>query len=133
MRFVALVILTLASVAFADLNNWNDAVGDVPQCIKTCYNDFYNTSGLKAKCGSADKATVKCLCSVQDSVADINSSASDLSSCIQDGCSTEDLADAVTQLQDFQTRFEGLMDQCSAKSTFLPRIFQVQSSNCSNI
>jgi hypothetical protein len=118
MRFSSLTILTLASVAAAtDLKTWDDVVGDVPQCIKTCINDFYNTSGLKSKCGSADTATVNCVCTVKDTMSNINSEANDLSTCIQDGCSSSELADALTKLEDFTSRFDNLSTQCSAKGT----------------
>lgn len=122
MRFSSLAILTLASVAVADLKTWNDVVGDMPQCIKTCLNDFYNTAGLKDKCGSADSASIDCLCGVTGSMSDIRSEASDLSSCIQDGCDTDEMADAASNLGDFQDRLSSLQDQCSKKSRFLSRV-----------
>ena len=122
MRFSSLAVLALASLATAaDLSTWNDVVGDVPQCIKTCFNDFYDNSGFKDKCGSADSAKVSCLCGAGESVSDIKSSASSLSSCISNGCSTDDLANASSSLQDFQTRFQNLSDQCSRKGKFLSR------------
>ncbi|KAJ5607871.1 hypothetical protein N7537_004490 [Penicillium hordei] len=117
MRFSSLAILALASVAVADLKTWNDIVGDMPQCIKTCLNDFYNTAGLKDKCGSADSASVDCLCGVKSSVSDFRDNASDLSSCIQDGCDTNEMADAASHLGDFQDRFESLEDQCKKSSS----------------
>ncbi|KGO46776.1 hypothetical protein PEX1_105850 [Penicillium expansum] len=117
MRFSSIAILSLASVAVADLKTWNDVVGDMPQCIKTCLSNFYNTAGLKDKCGSADKATVDCLCGVKGSFADLQDDASELSTCIQDGCDTNEIADAATKLGDFQDRFESLQDQCSAKGS----------------
>ncbi|CAI7604913.1 unnamed protein product [Penicillium discolor] len=117
MRFSSLAILTLASVAVADLKTWNDVVGDMPQCIKTCLNDFYNTAGLKDKCGSANSASVDCLCGVTSSVSDFRSEASNLSSCIQDGCDTDEMADAAANIGDFQDRFESLQDQCSKKTS----------------
>ncbi|CRL18377.1 unnamed protein product [Penicillium camemberti] len=118
MRFSSLAILTLASVAAAaDLKTWNDVVGDMSQCMKTCLNDFYNTAGLKDKCGSADSASVDCLCGVTGSVSDFQDDASNLSSCIQDGCDTDEMADAASNLGEFQDRFESLQDQCSKKTS----------------
>lgn len=123
MRFFSLAILSLASVAVADLKTWNDVVGDVPQCIKTCLNDFYNTAGLKDKCGSADKANVDCLCGVGGSVSDYQDDASHLSTCIQDGCDTNEIMDASTKLEGFMQRFESLDNQCAKKGTFLSHLF----------
>lgn len=119
MRLSSVIFLGLASVAVADLNSWNDVVGDVPQCIKTCLNDFYNTAGLKSKCGSADTASLDCLCGVKSSVDDVADDASDLSSCIQDGCDSNEIADAASKLQGFMDRFNSLEDQCSKKGKHL--------------
>ncbi|KAJ5968957.1 hypothetical protein N7501_005205 [Penicillium viridicatum] len=118
MRFSSLAILSLASVAVAaDLKSWNDVVGDMPQCMKTCLNDFYNTAGLKDKCGSADSASIDCLCGVTGSVSDFRGDASELSSCIQDGCSTDEMADAASKIGDFQDRLTSLQDQCKKGSS----------------
>lgn len=117
MRFSSLAILTLASVAVADLKTWNDVVGDMPQCMKTCLNDFYNTAGLKDKCGSAESASIDCLCGATGSVSDFRGDASDLSSCIQNGCDTNEMADAAARIGDFQGRLESLQDQCSKKGS----------------
>jgi hypothetical protein len=105
----------LASVAIAELSSWNDVVGDVPQCMKTCLNNFYDNSGIKDQCGSANEATVNCLCGVKDSMSAVRDSADDLSSCIQGGCDTSDLTNASTQLQGFLDRFTKLENQCSKK------------------
>ncbi|KAJ5931866.1 hypothetical protein N7516_006355 [Penicillium verrucosum] len=117
MRFSSLAILTLASVAVADLKTWNDVVGDMPQCMKTCLNDFYNTAGLKDKCGSSDSASVDCLCGVTGSVSDFRDDATDMSSCIKDGCDTNELAEAASHIGDFQDRYTSLKDQCSKEGS----------------
>ena len=93
-------------------------MGDVPQCMKTCLNDFYKDAGLEDKCGSSDKATTHCLCGVKDS-ADVQDAATSLSSCIQNGCDSSDLADAATQLSDFQDRFADLTNQCTNSGKLL--------------
>ncbi|KAJ5211173.1 hypothetical protein N7491_010993 [Penicillium cf. griseofulvum] len=117
MRFSPLAILALASVAVADIKTWNDVVGDVPQCIKTCLGEYYDGVGLKDQCGSADKATVDCLCGTTGSVADIQDDASDLSKCMQNGCETSELSDAVSKLQGFQERLEGVYNQCTKEAS----------------
>ncbi|CAI7625907.1 hypothetical protein N7527_002934 [Penicillium freii] len=117
MRFSSLAILSLASVAVADLKTWNDVVGDMPQCMKTCLGDFYNTAGLKDKCGSSDSASIDCLCGVTGSVSDFRDDASDLTSCIKDGCSTEEMAGAASHIGDFQDRLTSLQDQCKKGSS----------------
>ncbi|KAJ5332164.1 hypothetical protein MYU51_007567 [Penicillium brevicompactum] len=116
MRISSLVLFGLASVAVADLNSWNDVVGDVPQCIKTCLNDYYNTVGLKSKCGSPDSASMDCLCGVKDTYENIQDDASDLSDCITNGCDSSELSDASSKLEGFTTRFTELYKQCSKKS-----------------
>ncbi|CAI7613461.1 unnamed protein product [Penicillium glandicola] len=117
MRFFSLAILSLASVAVADLKTWNDVVGDVPQCIKTCLNDFYNTAGLKDKCGSTDTATVDCLCGIQGTASDFQDDASTLSTCIENGCDTSEVVNAAANLEDFLNRFQTANEQCSAKGS----------------
>lgn len=117
MRVSSLLLLGLASVAVADLNSWDDVVGDVPQCIKTCLNDYYNTVGLKSKCGSPDSASLDCLCSVKDTVENVQDDASDLSDCIANGCDSDELADASTKLEGFTNRFTDLYNKCSKKGT----------------
>lgn len=113
MRFLPVALLGLASIAIADLSSWSDVVGDVPQCIKTCLNEFYSDSGLESACGSADTASVKCLCGVKDSASDIQDEGNQLSSCIQTGCTSVELNDSRTELQDFETRYSELMSQCT--------------------
>ncbi|GAB1217433.1 hypothetical protein ATERTT37_006672 [Aspergillus terreus] len=113
MRFTPVALLGLAAVATAELSTWNDVVGDVPQCMKTCLNNFYTKSGFEDKCGSPGSATVDCLCSVKDSFSDVQDAGEELSSCITDGCSTSDLSDASSQLSGFQSRLTSIMDQCT--------------------
>lgn len=120
MRFLPVALLGLASIAIADLSSWSDVVGDVPQCIKTCLNEFYSDSGLESACGSADTASVKCLCGVKDSASDIQDEGNQLSSCIQTGCTSAELNDSRTELQDFETRYSELMSQCTNEGKLEP-------------
>jgi hypothetical protein len=122
MRFLPVALLSLASIAIAE-STWKDTVGDVPQCMKTCLNDFYKDAGLEDKCGSSDKATTDCLCGVKDSASDVQNAATSLSSCIQKGCDSSDLADASTQLSDFQNRFTDLTNQCTKSGKLLSCLF----------
>ena len=119
MRLLPVVLLSLASVAVAETSSWNDVLGDMPQCMKTCLNQFYDKSGLEDECGSSDKATVSCLCGVKDSLSNIQDSARDLSSCVRNGCDTSDMTDAATQLRGFQDRFMDLKNQCTKQGKFL--------------
>ncbi|KAJ6035576.1 uncharacterized protein N7446_010338 [Penicillium canescens] len=116
MRFLSLALLSIASIAIAE-GTWKDTVGDVPQCMKTCLNNFYKDAGLEDKCGSSDSATTDCLCGVKDSASEVQDAASSLSSCIQNGCDSSDLADAATQLSDFQDRFTELTNQCTSSES----------------
>lgn len=130
MRFLPVALLGLASIAIADLSSWSDVVGDVPQCIQTCLNEFYSDSGLESACGSADTASVKCLCGVKDSASDIQDEGNQLSSCIQTGCTSTELNDSRTELQDFETRYSELMTQCTNEGKLEP--YQTFASPLSN-
>ncbi|KAJ5143258.1 uncharacterized protein N7515_002045 [Penicillium bovifimosum] len=113
MRFFPLAVLGLASVAVADFSSWNDVVGDAPQCLKKCTNDFYNDVGLDDQCGSSDQASVKCLCGVSKSTSDLSAAADSLSSCVTDNCSAEELTDAFDKVMAFSERFTDLASQCT--------------------
>jgi hypothetical protein len=129
MRFSPLAILALASAAVAaDIKTWNDVVGDVPQCVKTCLGDYYDGIGLKDQCGSADKATVDCLCKTTASVSDVREDASELSKCMQNGCEPNELSDGISKIQDFQERLQSVYSQCTGKGMFLShfsKLFQL--------
>ncbi|KAJ5542866.1 hypothetical protein N7535_005289 [Penicillium sp. DV-2018c] len=112
MRFSPLAILALASVAVADFSSWNDVVGDVPQCVKKCTNDFYSDVGFEAKCGSPDKADMKCLCGFKVSTGDARDAGTSLASCYEDSCSSDDLVDGASKIMDFTERFTDLASQC---------------------
>ncbi|KAJ6169169.1 hypothetical protein N7497_002012 [Penicillium chrysogenum] len=117
MRFSSLAVLSLASAAVAaDLKTWNDVVGDVPSCIKTCLDTFYSSAGLEDKCGSPDSADVTCVCGMSGSASDYQDDATKLSSCIQDKCETSELADAVSSLKGFMERFQSLEGECEGSS-----------------
>lgn len=122
MRFSPVALLGLAAIAAADLSTWSDVVGNVPQCMKTCLNDFYTKAGFEDQCGSPDQATVDCLCSVKKSFSDAQDSANDLSSCISNGCDANDLADASSQLTGFENRLTKVENQCSKQGKLLPRL-----------
>ncbi|KAJ6179672.1 hypothetical protein N7519_010133 [Penicillium mononematosum] len=112
MRFSSLAILSLASAAVAaDLKTWNDVVGDVPSCIKTCLDTFYSSSGLEDKCGSADSADVTCICDISGSASEYRDESTKLSTCIQDKCETNELAEAASTLKGFMERFQSLEGQ----------------------
>lgn len=114
MRFLSVALLGLASIsvtAASDFETWDDIVGDVPQCIKTCLNDFYTDSGFEDKCGSSDDASMDCLCSITSS-STVQDEASNLSTCIQDGCDSGDMSDISSKLSDFQQRFSDAGNQC---------------------
>ncbi|CAP99457.1 hypothetical protein E8E15_004143 [Penicillium rubens] len=118
MRFSSLAVLSLASAAVAaDLKTWNDVVGDVPSCIKTCLDTFYSSAGLEDKCGSPDSADVTCVCGMSGSASDYQDDATKLSSCIQDKCETSELADAVSSLKGFMERFQSLEGECEGSSS----------------
>ncbi|KAJ5988386.1 hypothetical protein N7481_003596 [Penicillium waksmanii] len=119
MRFLSIALVGLASIsvtAASDFETWDDIVGDVPQCIKTCLDDFYNDSGLEDKCGSSDDASMDCLCSVT-SFSSVQSSVDDLSTCIQDGCDSGDLSEISSKLSNFQERFSDAGDQCMSEDS----------------
>ncbi|CAI7580896.1 unnamed protein product [Penicillium pancosmium] len=107
---------SLSVTAASDFETWGDIVGDVPQCMKTCLNDFYNDSGLEDKCGSSDDASMDCLCSVT-SFSSVQSSVDDLSTCIQDGCDSGDLSEISSKISDFQERFLDAGDQCMSEDS----------------
>jgi len=120
MRFLSVALVGLASIsatAASDYKTWNEIVGDVPQCIKSCLNDFYTDAGLEDKCGSADKGTLDCLCG-SASFSSIQDSAEKLTTCIQDGCDSSELSDASSKLSDFQDRFSDAEDQCLSSGMF---------------
>lgn len=112
MRFSPVVLLGLAAVAAAELNSWNDVVGDVSQCMKTCLNSFYTDSGFDSKCGSPDQATVDCLCGAKASFSNMQDSADQMGSCIQSGCDASDLTNASSQLSGVVDRLTNLENQC---------------------
>ncbi|CAG8159915.1 unnamed protein product [Penicillium nalgiovense] len=118
MRFSSLAVLSLASVAVAaDLKTWDDVVGDVPSCIKSCLDTFYSSAGLEDKCGSPDSADVTCVCGASGSASDYQGEATKLSSCIQDKCETSELTDAVSSLKGFMERFQSLQGECEGGSS----------------
>lgn len=126
MRFSPVVLLGLAAAAAAELNSWNDVVGNVPQCMKTCLNTFYTDSGFESKCGSPDQATVDCLCG-EASLSSMKDSADQLGSCIQSGCDASDLADASSQLSGFEDRLTNLDNQCT-QGKLLSRVLHFPKS-----
>ncbi|CAI7591211.1 unnamed protein product [Penicillium manginii] len=119
----------LASISVttaSDFQSWDDIVGDAPQCIKSCLDDFYSNAGLKDECGSSDDASMNCLCNASSFTA-AQSSANDLSTCIQKGCDSGDLSELSSSLSDFQDRFMDAAEQCqsgdydkNAASTLVP-------------
>lgn len=117
MRFLAVTLLGLASVSVAEVSSWQDVLGDVPQCMKTCLDDFYKNAGFEDECGNPDEATVDCLCGVKDTFSKAQSEASDLQSCVTDGCDTKELASAASKLSDYNDRFRDLQDQCESSSS----------------
>lgn len=119
MRFLPVALLGLASLATAKLSTWNDVVGNVPQCMKTCMDEYYTNAGLEDQCGSPDEASVDCLCGAQDSFDDVQEAASDLSSCISSGCDAKELQDAAKQLSGFTDRYTSLASQCSNSGKLL--------------
>lgn len=117
MRFLSVALVGLASIsltAASGFQTWDDIVGDVLQCMKTCLGDFYNNSGLEGKCGSSDHTSVDCLCGVT-SFSSVQSSVDDLSTCIQGGCDSGDLSEISSKLSDFQERFSDAGDQCMSE------------------
>lgn len=120
MRFLSVALVGLASVsatAAAEYKTWNEIVGDVPQCIKSCLNDFYTDAGLDDTCGSPSEGTLDCLCD-STSFSSIQDSAQNLSDCIQDECDSSELSEASSKLSDFQDRFSDAEDQCSSSGVF---------------
>jgi hypothetical protein len=116
MRFLSVALVGLASISVttaSDFQSWDEIVGDVPQCIKTCLDDFYSDAGLEDECGSSDDASMNCLCNAS-SFTSAQSSASDLSTCIQDGCDSSDLSKLSSGLSDFQDRFMDAGEQCQS-------------------
>lgn len=120
MRFLSVALVGLASVsatAAAEYKTWNEIVGDVPKCIKSCLNDFYTDAGLDDTCGSPSEGTLDCLCD-STSFSSIQDSAQNLSDCIQDECDSSELSEASSKLSDFQDRFSDAEDQCSSSGMF---------------
>lgn len=127
MRFVSIALVGLVSISVtvtSDFETWDDIVGDVPQCIKACLDDFYGDSGLEDECGSSDDASMDCLCSVT-SFSSVQSSANDLSTCIQDSCDSGDLSKISSKLSDFQERFSDAGDQCMSEDKPICRLFHL--------
>lgn len=122
MRFFPVALLGLAAVATAEVSTWNDVVGNVPQCMNKCLNDFYTKSGFEDECGNPNSASVDCLCGVKDSFSDVKDAGKELSSCISNGCSSSDLSDASSQLSEFQSRLTDIMDQCTKKGKLLAHL-----------
>lgn len=122
MRFFPVALVGLATVAVAEVSTWKDVVGNVPQCMNKCLDDFYTKSGFKDECGSPSSATVDCLCGVKDSFSDVKDAGKELSSCISNGCSTSDLSDASSQVSEFQSRLTDVMDQCTKKGKLLAHL-----------
>lgn len=84
MRFLSVALVGLASISLtapSDFQTWDDIVGDVPQCMETCLDDFYSNSGLGGKCASSEHASMDCLCGVT-SFSSVQSSVDDLTTCI---------------------------------------------------
>lgn len=120
MRFSPVALLGLAAAAVAaDISTWNDIVGNVPACMKTCLNKFYTDNGFEDKCGSPDDATVDCLCGIKGTLSEAQDSGEALGSCISNGCDARDLSDASSQLSDFQNRLMSLESQCDEKGKLL--------------
>ncbi len=117
MRFLAVTLLGLASVSVAEVSSWSEVLGDVPQCMKTCLNDFYENIGLEDECGSPEEASVDCLCGVKDKFSTIQDESSKLQSCFTDGCDTKELASAASKLSDYNERFRDLQNQCTSSSS----------------
>lgn len=119
MRFFPLALLGLASVAVAaDPKSWNDLVGDVPSCVKSCLGDYYNDLGLQDKCGSSDSASIDCLCGAD--FKDISNAATSLNDCFEEKCDKDEFLDNATKLQDFATRLGDLPGQCGKFNSCLP-------------
>ncbi|KAI9035702.1 uncharacterized protein KD926_002983 [Aspergillus affinis] len=129
MRFSRVALVGLAAVVSAELSTWNDVVGNVPKCMKTCLNDFYTKSGFEDECGSSGSAAVDCLCGVKDSFSDVQDAGEELSSCITNGCSTSDLTDASSQISGFQSRLTSIMDQCTKQESANGAVSVVPSFN----
>lgn len=117
MRYSAVALLGLASAAVAEVSTWQDVLGDVPQCVKTCLDDFYTNIGFEDECGSPDEATVDCLCGVKDTFSKAQSESSKLQSCFTDGCDAKDLTTAASKLTDYNERFRDLQSQCKSSDS----------------
>lgn len=114
MHFLSVALVGLASISVAsasDYKSWDDIVGDVPQCMTTCVDTFYSDSGLEDECGSSDEASMSCLCGAS-SFSQAESSAEDLSTCIQNKCDSGDLTNLASQLSEFSDRFSNAEEQC---------------------
>lgn len=117
MRFLAVTLLGLASVSVAEVSSWQDVLGDVPSCVKTCLDDFYKNVGFEDECGSPDEASVDCLCGVKDTFEKAQSESSKLQSCFTDGCDTKELASAASKLSDYNERYHDLQNQCKSSDS----------------
>lgn len=117
MRFLAVTLLGLASVSVAEVSSWQDVLGDVPSCVKTCLDDFYKNVGFEDECGSPDEASVDCLCGVKDTFEKAQSESSKLQSCFTDGCDTKELASAASKLSDYNDRYRDLQSQCKSSDS----------------
>ncbi|KKK15254.1 hypothetical protein P175DRAFT_0505428 [Aspergillus ochraceoroseus IBT 24754] len=116
MRLLSVALLGLASIAVADITSWNQLLGDIPSCYKTCLDDYYKDSGLETKCGSPDSATASCICSVKAPINDIADEASTLRSCVTSGCSDLSSSDE-SNIQAFAQRYNELVTQCTSSSS----------------
>lgn len=119
MRFLPIALLGLASLAAAKLSTWSDVVGNVPQCMKTCMEEYYSDAGLEDQCGSPEEASVDCLCGARDSFKDAQEAAKEMSSCISSGCDANELQEAAKQLAGFQHRYTQVANQCSNSGKLL--------------
>ena len=117
MRFLPVALLGLASVAVADISNWNDIIGDMPKCTQTCIDTYYKDIGFEKKCGKPDEASTDCLCGIKD-VKDLQDAVRDLNKCTQSGCSSTDISDAASGLEGFQDRLMDFSKQCTGSSKF---------------
>jgi hypothetical protein len=130
MRFLCVALMGLASISVttaSDFQSWDDIVGDAPQCIKSCLDDFYSNAGLKDECGSSDDASMNCLCNASSFTA-AQSSANDLSTCIQKGCDSGDLSELSSSLSDFQDRFMDAAEQCQSGGKLFYNHFLARST-----
>ncbi|PGH12226.1 hypothetical protein AJ79_04406 [Helicocarpus griseus UAMH5409] len=116
MRLFPIALLGLASVAVAEFKTWNDVMGDVPECVKKCYGDWYNSTPLKEPCGSPDKATMDCICKVPNIKSDTMTTEQSMDDCLKKDCTGDDLEEITAKREEIQKRLEQFKDQCASGS-----------------